>query len=144
MALTTKDLQAIGSLMDTKLEPIVERLDGLETRFDGLEERFDGLEERFDGLEAQFYGLETSHNGLVTIVEDMQEMLTAVKNSQQRVELIEIPKLNALMDGYGLLSTKDKRQDERLDILETKTENHDVRVFSLESEAKARKKKPAS
>lgn len=34
MALTKEDLQAIGALMDTKLEPINKRLDGMATKED--------------------------------------------------------------------------------------------------------------
>jgi len=45
-------LQAIGDLMDSKLEPITARLVSLEARFDGLEARFDGLETKVDCLES--------------------------------------------------------------------------------------------
>ncbi len=49
MALTKDDLQAIASLIDSKLDeklsPVNERLDGIEERLDGIEERLDKVEE---------------------------------------------------------------------------------------------------
>ena len=55
MALTKDDLQAIASLIDSKLDeklsPVNERLDGIEERLDGIEERLDGIEERLDKVE---------------------------------------------------------------------------------------------
>lgn len=49
MALTKDDLQAIASLIDSKLDeklsPVNERLDNIDKRFDGIEERLDKVEE---------------------------------------------------------------------------------------------------
>lgn len=37
-------LKAIGQMMDTKLQPIIERLDGLESKVDGLESKVDKMQ----------------------------------------------------------------------------------------------------
>lgn len=55
MALTKDDLQAIASLIDSKLDeklsPVNERLDGIDERLDKVNERLDGIEERLDKVE---------------------------------------------------------------------------------------------
>lgn len=59
MALTKEDLQAIASLIDSKLDdkfdeklsPINERLNNIEERFDGIDKRLDEIEERLDTVE---------------------------------------------------------------------------------------------
>lgn len=55
MALTKDDLQAIASLIDSKLDeklsPVNERLDNIDKRFDGIDERLDKVDERLDGIE---------------------------------------------------------------------------------------------
>lgn len=43
--MTQEDLKAIGTLMDMKLQPIIERLDTLDRRMDTLDQRMDALEE---------------------------------------------------------------------------------------------------
>lgn len=45
--MTQEDLKAIGTLMDMKLQPIIERLDTLDRRMDTLEE---SLEETRNGV----------------------------------------------------------------------------------------------
>lgn len=55
--LDEKDLQAIGQLMDRKLEPVCQRLDKLEGRMDKLEGRMDKLEGRMDKLEEEVKAL---------------------------------------------------------------------------------------
>ena len=43
MALTNDDLQAIASLMDTKLQPINDRLDKMDNRLDKLESEMSAM-----------------------------------------------------------------------------------------------------
>lgn len=50
MALTREDLLAISDLMDVKLNPINERLDGMDRRLDGMEIRLEKLESDVSGL----------------------------------------------------------------------------------------------
>lgn len=60
VALTNDDLQAIANLMDTKLQPIYNRLDGMEGRLDGMEGRFDGMEGRLDKIESELSSVKTN------------------------------------------------------------------------------------
>ena len=104
MALTKEDLLAFGSLMDAKLEPINSRLDKMDSRFDKVEARLDTLEEKVE----------------------------IVRLSQLNVELTELPRIAAALDGYSLAREKNEQQDERIVFLERKADNHDMRLFSLE------------
>ena len=56
MSLTKEDIQAIGALMDNKLEPINTRLDGIDTRLDGMDKRLDGMDMRFAAIETNHFG----------------------------------------------------------------------------------------
>lgn len=52
MALTKEDLQAIASLIDSKLdEKFDEKLSPINERLNKIEERLDGIEERLDTVE---------------------------------------------------------------------------------------------
>lgn len=48
----------------TTLDPVANRLGGIETRLDKLETRFDEVETRFDKVETRFDRLETDMAGL--------------------------------------------------------------------------------
>ena len=103
MALTKGDLQAIGALMDTKLEPINTRLDKMDSRLDKVDARLDTLEEKVE----------------------------VVRQSQLNIEQTELPRIAAALDGYSLARDKNKQQDERIVFLEKKTDNHDIACFLL-------------
>ena len=108
MALTKEDLQAIGALMDSKLsgalEPINNRLDKMDARLDKMDTRLDVLEEKVEVL----------------------------RQSQLNVELIELPRIAAAMDGYSVARDKNEQQDERIAFLERKADSHDMRLGALE------------
>jgi len=48
LALTKEDLQAIGALMDSKLEPINTRLDKVDSRLDKVDSRLDKVDSQLD------------------------------------------------------------------------------------------------
>ncbi|MCL2580485.1 MAG: hypothetical protein FWE32_10730 [Oscillospiraceae bacterium] len=64
MSLTKEDLQAIGQLMDTKLDPINKRLDGMDKRLDGMDKRLDGMDKRLDGMDKRLDGVDKRLNKL--------------------------------------------------------------------------------
>ena len=80
MALTKEDLQAIGALLDVKLDeklkPINDRLDNLETKVDKLQTTVESHRD----LTLEFYGKQMEHN---TMMEDKIDFIDA------RVDIFE-------------------------------------------------------
>ena len=119
MALTKEDLQAIGELMDDKLE---KSLKPINTRLDKLEQGQKALEQGQKHLEES--------------VENVKESLQVVRKSQMTVELELTPKIKAAFDGFTNAKEKNEQQDGRIAYLEQKTDNHDIRIFALEQAVK--------
>ena len=80
--LTQEDLMAIATLMDKKLEPIKEQLKELEPikeRLDGVDKRLDGMDKRLDGMDKRLYGMEDRLDGM-----DEQLKVLDKKNTDTR------------------------------------------------------------
>ena len=129
MALTKEDLQAIGTLMDGKLsgalEPINNRLDKMDARFDKVDARLDTLEGKVEVVRQ--YQLKVDAR-----LDTLEERVEVVRQSQLNVELTELPRIAAALDGYSIARDKNKQQDERITYLERKADNHDMRLGALE------------
>ena len=75
MALTKDDLQAIASLMDAKLHPVNEKLDGMEKRLDNVDSRLDGIDNRLDAIDYRLDGVDKR-------LDDMDKRLEYVEMKQ--------------------------------------------------------------
>lgn len=68
MTLTNNDLQAIASLMDTKLaaaiNPINKRFDDIDIRLDGMDKHFEDIDNRFDYIELKQDSMHKKLNNL--------------------------------------------------------------------------------
>ena len=122
MALTKEDLQAIRGLMQEELEPINTRLDKVDARLDKVDARLDKVDARLDKVDAR--------------LDTLEEKVDVVRQSQLNIELTELPRIAVALDGYSLARDKNEQQDERIVFLEKKTDNHDMRLFSLEQTVK--------
>ena len=49
--LTAEYMKALSNLIDKKIDPIYERLEGMDQRFDGIDKRLDAMEQRLDNIE---------------------------------------------------------------------------------------------
>ena len=111
MSLTKDDLGAIRELMreeiDAKIEPINQWLDRMDGRLDKVDSRLDKMDARFD---------------------EMDERLLAIRASQIRVESEWYPKINAALEGISVVGS----HSDKIAELETKTEDHDIRLYALE------------
>jgi len=113
MALTKEDLQAIGELVDQKLESRLESsLYPIRADIQGLKSDIQGLKSDVQGLKTDVQGLKTDVQGLKS---DVQELKTDMSEVKQRVTKIEItqenvalPRLQLLAEGHsGLVSRMD-------------------------------------
>ena len=64
------------------------------------------------------------------------EALEPIKKSQLNVELVELRRIAAALDGFSNAKEKNEEQDERITYLEKKADIHDARLFVLEQSAK--------
>ena len=105
MSLTKGDIQAIGNIIDERLEK------KLESKLEPIQQRLDAMDSRFDAME---------------------EDLAVIRKSQLIVENEYIPMLKATMEGLRGAIEKNYEQDRKIDVLETITEKHDIRICALE------------
>ena len=126
MALTKDDIQAIGALLDSKLdsklEPISKRLNSLEENQQTMQNSIQKLEENQLKLEKNQLKLE----------ENQQTM----QNSLLRIELEQYPRIAAALDGVIAGIDRNKEQDSRILALEQKVDNCDTRLYLVESAIK--------
>lgn len=143
--------------LDERMDKIEQRLDVLEQRFDALEKRFDNLEQRFDALEKRFNELEQKFDILVKRLDELEQKFNILAKrldkleqkfndfKQQTEEMFnglhrsiiiiedkvsnEIP---ALFDDNGFQQDHLERNDKDIKQLQNITENHAIRIISLE------------
>ena len=78
--------------------------------------------------------LEPINNRLDTL----EEKVDVVRQSQLNVELTELPRIAAALDGVIVAAEKNKAQDERISFVEGKLDYHGDRISSLELALKAK------
>jgi len=111
MALTKDDLQAIGALMDGKLEPI-------KTDIKELKQGLTATNARLD---------------------DMEEKLEVVRASQLNIENKYLPKIQVSLDAYVQSQDQYRRIEGYMEITDDKLDDHEVRLTLLEMPAQLKK-----
>ena len=119
MALTKDDIQAIGALLDSKLDS---KLEPISKRLNSLEENQQTMQNSIQKLEENQLKLE----------ENQQTM----QNSLLRIELEQYPRIAAALDGVIAGIDRNKEQDSRILALEQKVDNCDTRIYLVESAIK--------
>jgi chromosome segregation ATPase len=152
MSLTKEDLQAIGALMDGKLEPMKADINDLKEGLEGVRtsqlkvesEQYrinadiNDLKESLEGVRTSQLKVESEQYSIKADVNDLKEGLEVVRTSQLKVELEQYPRIAAALDGVISGIEKNKEQDKRITALENIAEDHAQRVFVLEQMSKAR------
>ena len=92
-------LTAIAGMLDGKLEPVMQKLTGLEDRMTGVEGKMSGLENRMTGvegkmsdLESRILGLEDKTSGIEGKVTGLEEKVSAIQkiSAETQKELTEV------------------------------------------------------
>ena len=126
--LTQEDLMAIATLMDKKLEPIKEqlkelepikeRLDGVDKRLDGVDKRLDGVDKRLDGVDKRLDGVDKRLDGMDKRLDGMDEQLKELEPIKER------------LDGMDeQLKVLDKKNTDTRSVIETQIE-HAIRLLA--------------
>ena len=90
--MTREDLQQISELMDTKISPIVERLDKVDSRLDKVDSRLDAMDARFDKVDGRMDKMDahfTEVDGLLDKLEtNTRQTRVLVERQQHDISLI--------------------------------------------------------
>ena len=98
-------LQAIGQMLDTKLQPVHERLDRMDERLDGIDERLDRMDERLDGIDERLDRMDERLDG---IDERLDGIEVRLERLEVRVDCVE-KRLSNLEEQVSEVSTRVKR-----------------------------------
>lgn len=125
--------------IDQKFEEVDQRFKEIDQRFEQIDQRFEKIDQRFEEIDQSFKEVDQSFKKINQTLkrhevemekmsQDMQVTKEAVILMEQKIS-VEIP---ALFDGYSMHQEKQERQDNEINSLNVKVENHDVRISCLE------------
>lgn len=112
-------------LIDKKFEAIDKKFELIDKKFGVIDEKFESIDKKFVSIDKQF---DILGNQINKLTDDMQIVKKAVIIMEDRITR-EIP---ALFDGYSMHQEKQERQDNKLNSLNLKIEDHDIRISCLE------------
>lgn len=92
--------------------------------------------EDLQAIQALLEPIQAGQEKLSTRLDRLEESLQIVRNSQMKVELEQYPRIAAALDGVVGAAQRDEAQDKRIEYLEKKTDIHDTRLYSLETQIK--------
>lgn len=128
-------LQAIGQVVEAKLEPVRQDIRELKEDVQGLKDSFQRLETRIDGLEARMDKLEAGIDSLEARTGNLEETVHSIRiymeNDQQRT-------LNLLLEGQQALWDRFVPQEEyerlkdRTEVLEATVRRHSQEIRELQ------------
>jgi len=144
MSLTKEDLNAIGTLIDNKLDsrlkPLQADIKKIESRLYKLEEGQDALKvsvektiiPRLDRLEEGQDALKVSvEKTIIPRLDKLEESQDAIRASQVRVEAEYYPQVKGALDGIKGNTENIHLHGKRISALETKVENHGISMRIL-------------
>ena len=81
-------LTAIAGMLDGKLEPVMQKLTGLEDKMTGMEDKMSGLENRMTGMEDKMSGLENRISGLEDRTSGIEGKVTGLEEKVSAIQKI--------------------------------------------------------
>ena len=129
--LTKEDILAIAGLMDEKLKPINDRLDGMDSRLDKMDHRLDGMDSRLDKMDHRLDGMDSRLDKMDHRLDEVETRLDKVGEVASGAKILietEIDRaIKVLGDGHkGLLG------EIKALVTPDQLEEVSVRVFALE------------
>ena len=98
-----------------------------------LEQGQKSLEQRQTSLEQRQMSLEQGQKSMQSDMSAMKESLEVVRESVINIELNELPKIQAALDGVVSATEKGRDNEIRIAQLERKTENLEIRIYAAEA-----------
>lgn len=108
-------------------------------KFENIDQRFEEIDKRFDRIEKDISFMKDDISFTSKRVDNIENILVSMQktmeNMNKSIILIEhtlTTKIPALFDGYSINQEKQEIQQESVDSLNKKVEEHDIRISSLE------------
>lgn len=108
-----------------KFEEHDKRFEAIDKKFEAIDNKFESIDKKFVSIDKQF---DILGNQINKLTDDMQIVKNAVILIEDRITR-EIP---ALFDGYSMHQEKQERHDNKINSLNLKVEDHDIRISCLE------------
>ena len=98
-----------------------------------LEQRQISLEQRQMSLEQRQISLEQKQEAMQSDMSAMKESLEVVRESVINIELNELPRIQAALDGVASATERGRDNEKRITQLERKAENLEIRMYAAEA-----------
>ena len=117
-----EDIAGKLTKMENELESKIFKLE------DQLNSRLDKVDSRLDKVESDLKsGFARAEDRFAKLEDDLNTVHCSVVN----IELTQFPRIAASLDGVSSALQHNKKQDERLDVVEDKVEAHDLDIHIL-------------
>ena len=120
--------------VDQRLAGVDQRLDGVAQRLGGVDQRLDGVDQRFDGVAQQFEGVAHQLAGInerfVSVDRRFDELGSSLRTQIEAVD----SKVGLVLEKVEHLITRDRHHSAVSARLDTRLDDHELRLIALESE----------
>ena len=132
--------------IDEKFDKIDERFDKIDERFEKVDnridkfqkdvyEKFDKVDERFEKVDERFEKIDKRLDEHDKKFDNIEHILADIQRSIVLIEDQVMVKIPALFDGYAMHQEKQEIQEESINSLNRKVEDHDIRISILEQQS---------
>ncbi|MBO5413774.1 MAG: hypothetical protein J6A29_05780 [Clostridia bacterium] len=118
--------------IDRRFEAIDRRFETIDRRFEAIDRRFETIDKKFDVVDKKFVSIDKHFDILDKQVHKLTEDMQVVKEAVILIEDKITREIPTLFDAYSMHQDKQERQDNTIDSLNLKVEDHDIRISCLE------------
>jgi len=115
-------LDALGAKLDVFSTTVDKRFEQVDKRFEQVDKRFEQVDKRFEQVDKRFEQVDKRFDELKS------ELGTRIEAVDAKVDLV--------VEGFGNLLKKDAANSASHARIETRLDNHDLRLTALEGERK--------
>ena len=103
--LTKNDLKEIAKIIDNRIQPVEERVGGMEKAMSGVEERVGGMEKAMSGVEERMGGMEKELKGIKKKVHRIDATTQVMARLFDSADVELHKRVKKIEDHLGLTST---------------------------------------
>ena len=118
--------------VDQRLEGVDRRLGEVDRRFGEVDKRFDGVAKQFDGVAKEFTGI---HDRFKSVDRRLDELGSSLRIQIEAVD----SKVGLVLEKVGHLMARDIHHSGVNARVDTRLDNHELRIIALESEKRGSK-----
>lgn len=117
---------------DKKFDAIDKRFDAYDKRFDAIDKRFDAYDKKFDAIDKRFDTYDKRFDASEERSNTIQNQLNSLENIVTRMEIEHGNKIQLLLEQTCFLIEQHKEIKESINELNSKFDNHEIRIQILE------------